>query len=82
MEFIKVTKAKYVSDYIIHFTFNNGIEKSINLESELWGEIFEPLKNKDYFKNFKLNNFTIEWENGADFAPEFLFENELNTQST
>jgi hypothetical protein len=50
----------------------------------LWGEIFIPLKNIDYFKKFKLNPFTIEWENGADFAPEFLynFEESINDKAT
>lgn len=78
MELIKVTNASYVKDFIIHFKFNNGIEKDINLETELWGEVFEPLKDLNLFKNFKLNSWTIEWENGADFSPEFLinkFEN-------
>jgi hypothetical protein len=78
MELIKVTNASYVKDFIIHFKFNNGIEKDINLETELWGEVFEPLKDLNLFKNFKLNKWTIEWENGADFSPEFLinkFEN-------
>lgn len=78
MELIKVTNASYLKDFIIHFKFNNGIEKDINLETELWGEVFEPLKDVNLFKKFKLNSWTIEWENGADFSPEFLinkFEN-------
>jgi hypothetical protein len=77
MELIKVTNASYVKDFIIHFKFNNGVEKDINLEPELWGEVFEPLKDINSFKNFKLNSWTIEWENGADFSPEFLY-NQLN----
>lgn len=75
MELIKVTNATYVKDFIIHFKFNNGVEKDINLENELWGEVFEPLKDKNVFKNFKLNSWTIEWDNGADFSPEFLLTN-------
>ncbi len=74
MELLKVQKANYVKDFVIHFQFNNGVERNVNLENELWGEVFEPLKDLNLFKNFKLNNWTIEWENGADFAPEFLLE--------
>lgn len=77
MELIKVTNAIYVKDFIIHFQFNNGVEKDINLKPELWGEVFEPLNDLSLFKNFKLNKWTIEWENGADFSPEFLL-NHLN----
>ncbi len=70
---IKVTEAKYVSGYRIALTFNDGQKKIVDLENELHGEVFELLKNIDYFKRFKLNPFTIEWENGADFSPEFLY---------
>jgi hypothetical protein len=54
--------------------FNNGETKIVNLQNYIDGEIFEPLKEKEYFRNFKINFNTIEWSNGADFAPEFLFE--------
>ncbi|NCO55945.1 MAG: DUF2442 domain-containing protein [Bacteroidetes bacterium CG_4_10_14_3_um_filter_31_20] len=54
--------------------FNDGLKNVIDFENLIWGEIFEPLKDKNYFKNFTLNPFTIEWQNGADFSPEFLYE--------
>jgi hypothetical protein len=73
MELIKVIGAKYLEGYKIEFRFNNGITKVVDLTNEIYGEVFEPLKDIDYFKNFTLNPFTIEWENGADFSPEFLF---------
>jgi hypothetical protein len=73
MELIKVVDAKYLEGYKIEFRFSNGITKVVDLTNEIYGEVFEPLKDKNYFKNFTLNPFTIEWENGADFSPEFLF---------
>jgi hypothetical protein len=73
MELIKVVDARYLEGYKIEFRFNNGITKVVDLINEIYGEVFEPLKDINYFKNFKLNPFTIEWENGADFSPEFLF---------
>lgn len=74
MILIKVIDAKYIEGYKIEFTFNNGKTKIIDFKDLLWGEMFAPLKSIDYFKKFRLNPFTIEWENGADFAPEFLYE--------
>ncbi len=74
MELIKVIEAKYIEGFKIKFTFNDGKSKIIDFEDLLWGEVFEPLKDVNKFKEFKLNPFTIEWENGADFAPEFLYD--------
>ncbi|GHT01015.1 hypothetical protein FACS189421_13520 [Bacteroidia bacterium] len=39
----------------------------------LYGEIFEPLKDIDNFKKFHVSDWSVEWKNGADMAPEFLY---------
>lgn len=67
-----VVEAKYVSDYVVWLKFDDNVEGEVNLESELEGEIYEPLKDKNYFKNFQIRGHTLSWENGADFAPEYL----------
>ena len=71
---VKVIDAIYIKDYTVQLTFNTFEKKVVDLKDQLWGEVFEPLKNKDVFRNFRLNDFTIEWPNGADFSPEFLYE--------
>jgi hypothetical protein len=68
-----VTKAKYVSEYLIEVKFNDGTKKVIDFEPWLTGPIFRPLKNKDYFKKFFIDGPTIAWPNGADIAPETLY---------
>ena len=73
MELIKVIKADYIEDYKIEITFNDGLKKVIDFKRELWGDVFEPIKDLNIFRNFTLNPFSIEWENGADFAPEYLY---------
>lgn len=72
--FLHVTAVEYVSDYKLRVQFNNGAEGIVDLEPELYGEIFEPLRDKTFFKEVSLTSRTLEWPNGADFAPEFLFE--------
>ena len=72
--FLHVDEATYIKDYQLQLKFNNDEVKKVDLEDELYGEVFEPLKNKEFFKNFFISHNTVEWENGADFAPEFLFE--------
>ena len=73
-ELLQVKNAKHLHDYYIELVFNTGEKKIINLENQLYGRIFKPLKNKEFFKKFFISSNTIEWENGADFAPEFLYK--------
>lgn len=72
----RVVEALHVRDYIIHVRFADGTEGDVDLKDELEGPIFRPLKNPKYFKRFNLHPElrTITWPNGADFAPEFLYE--------
>jgi hypothetical protein len=71
-----VTKAKHVRGYWIEVKFNDGTKKIIDFEPWLTGPIFRPLKNKEYFKKFFVDGPTIAWPNGADIAPETLYEAE------
>lgn len=74
--FLHVTELTYVEQYRLRLTFNNGVTKVVDLQHELDGEIFAPLVSLPFFRQVYLNKETgtIEWPNGADFAPEFLFE--------
>ncbi len=72
--FLHVTAVEYVTDYKLKLKFNNGAEGIVDLEPELYGEIFTPLRDLTLFKQVFLTNRTIEWPNGADFAPEFLLD--------
>jgi hypothetical protein len=74
--FSHLIEANYISDYKIRLKFSDGKSGIVDLVNELKGTIFEPLKEIKYFKSFELdkNADTIVWKNGADFAPEFLYE--------
>jgi hypothetical protein len=72
--FLEVTHASYVNDYMLSLKFNDGAEMTVDLENELIGSVFNPLKDKSKFRKFSVVFNTIEWENGADFAPEYLYE--------
>jgi uncharacterized protein DUF2442 len=71
-----VIEARYVSGHTVWLRFDDGTTGEIDLSRELTGPIFEPLRDVDYFKQFTVNPDigTIAWPNGADFAPEFLYE--------
>jgi hypothetical protein len=68
-----VIDAKYISDYKIKITFDNGEQKIADFSKWLKGEVFEPLKDKNYFRKFFVDGWTISWSNGADIAPETLY---------
>jgi hypothetical protein len=72
--FLEITQATYIDDYKLSLKFNDGTETTVDLENELNGSVFNPLKDKSKFKKFSIVFNTIEWENGADFAPEYLYE--------
>lgn len=72
----KLESAEHVEGYRIHVRFADGTEADIDLSSEIWGEVFEPLRDLDVFRRFELDTElnTLTWPTGADLAPEFLYE--------
>lgn len=67
-------EAEHLHDYVIRLRFSDGISADIDLQGELYGPVFEPLKNLEFFKRLAVHPqlHTVCWPNGADFAPEFL----------
>jgi hypothetical protein len=72
----RIIEARYVRDYTVHVRFADGAEGDVDLSAELYGPIFEPLKEIEVFKQFSVHPelYTLVWPNGADLAPEFLRE--------
>jgi hypothetical protein len=71
-----IVDARYLSGHSVWLRFEDGTEGEIDLSRELDGPVFVPLRDPSYFAQLRLNvdTGTIEWPNGADFAPEFLYE--------
>ncbi len=71
---LEVTRAGHLGEFKIRLFFSNGKDGVVDLFEALWGPAFEPLKDPNRFKEFKVSEalHTIAWGNGADFAPEFL----------
>ena len=71
---LQVTSVKYLHDYQLWLRFNDDSEGVINLDGELWGALFDPLRDLTLFSQAKLDKelATVVWTNGADLAPEFL----------
>jgi len=72
----KLVNAEYVGEYRIRVSFDDGKAGTIDMKNDLWGEVFEPLKEMSVFRNFRIDPelHTIVWPTGADLAPEYLYE--------
>ncbi len=73
---IKLVDARVVTAFTVWLRFGDGTEGRVDLSGELHGPIFEPLRDPTFFGQLRLDPEleTITWPNGADFAPEFLYE--------
>ena len=71
-EFIHVTTAEYISGYLLKLTFSNGDVRLFDF-SQLYNKgIFVKLQNPEYFRNYTLDGWTVDWNNEIGFAPEYL----------
>jgi hypothetical protein len=72
----RVLEVKAVGDYKLWVCFSDGTCGTVDLSTELWGPVFEPLRDKDLFARASVHPelHTVTWPNGADLSPEFLYE--------
>lgn len=80
---IHVVKAEYRSEYKIWVEFDDGASGIADLEDVLWGKMFNPLKDTALFRKFEVSSVfsTIVWQNGADLAPEALYERAIKREN-
>ena len=71
---LKIVAAEYVRDMILRLTFNDGCVKVCDFAPLATKGVCTKLRNLDYFKNFKLDPFSVDWNNEIGFAPEYLYE--------
>ena len=69
-----VIAAKHEGGFRVHLTFNDGLEATIDFERWLTGPVFEPVRAPRYFSRFFMEGGGVAWPNGADIAPETLYE--------
>ena len=55
--------------------FDDGVEGEVDIAGRLWGPMFEPLKDPDYFARVILSDYGAPlWPNGLDLAPDALHD--------
>lgn len=70
---LSVIDVEHEGDYTLRCTFSDKTVKDVDLSPILGAPAFRELKNPDQFIQFGLDQ-TIFWANGADIAPEWLYE--------
>ena len=75
-ELIAVVEVRHVRDYVVWLKFSDGTSGEVDLAGQLRGRVFEPLIDVGYFAQVRVDPEvqTIAWPNGADLAPEFLYD--------
>ena len=73
---VKVTGFERLGEYRLRLTFSDGMVGDIDLATELWGEMFEPLRDIAQFNSVSVDPElgTLVWPNGADLDPEGLHD--------
>ena len=76
MDLIWINKAQYLGDYRLGLSFSNGENRVFDaMDFIAKYPAFKVLQDKEKFKQFALDGWTVSWLNGAlDIAPEYLYE--------
>ena len=70
-----VKRIAYKSGYSYLIVFDDGVKAVIDFSNYLErGPVFAPLRDPQFFRKARIEGGTIAWPNGADIAPERLYE--------
>ena len=71
----RVNKVEALPGFRLAVEFEDGVSGVVDLSAELFGEMFEPLRDEAYFRQVGIDEFgVICWPNGADLAPDALHQ--------
>lgn len=71
----RVTRVEPLDGYRLLVEFADGMKGEVNLSNRLFGPVFEPLQDPEFFSRASIDKFgVIRWPNGADLARDALHE--------
>lgn len=75
----RISTIQYKNNFTFHILFEDDREGDVDFSSFIWGEAFDELKNKSFFKKATIDKTTgtITWPNGVDLAPEAIYKKTL-----
>jgi len=72
-----IIKIELREDYKIFIKFNDGLSGVIDFKNKIKTDhrsIIKELIDENKFKAIKIERHTLCWDNGVDFAPEYLYD--------
>jgi hypothetical protein len=71
---VRIETVEPLDGYVLRLGFSDGSTRDVDLEPELWGPVFEPLRDLEAFRQVVVDDElgTIVWPNGADMDPDVL----------
>ncbi len=61
--------------HTLEVRFRDGLTGQVILsERALNGEVFQPLRDPAFFNQAYIHNGAVTWPNGADLAPDAMYE--------
>jgi len=71
----KVVQVKALPDWRLEVRFSDGTAGIVSISDRLFGPMFQPLRDPAFFAQARVDEFgAICWPNGADLAPDALYE--------
>ena len=71
-EINRITHVQVLAGQMVELHFGDGFVGRIDLGPALWGLVFGPLQDPEYFLQVRIEDGTIRWPNDADFCPDVL----------
>jgi Protein of unknown function (DUF2442) len=70
---IKVIEAEANDDFSLDLKFSDGSKKRFDAKPYLNYEVFQSLKDVNYFRRINIAFGTVQWPDQQDISPETLY---------
>ncbi|MDB5526428.1 MAG: hypothetical protein JWM58_4191 [Rhizobium sp.] len=70
----RIIRVQARPNYVLAVEFDDGVTGELSLADRLFGPMFEPLKDPDYFAKATIDAYgAVCWPNEADVAPDAIY---------